>query len=43
MEKRKKLERVRQCKGCGRFIEVDNKGKIKRHTYLISGKWCEEG
>ena len=41
MEMRKNLKRVKRCKGCGQFVEVDKAGEIKSHKHLISGKWCE--
>lgn len=37
MEKSKKLKRVRMCKRCKEFVEVDSAGKIKPHKCLTRG------
>ncbi len=39
-KKEQEVKAYRPCSKCGRYVEVIQ-GKLKRHVYIISGKWCK--
>ncbi len=39
-KKEQKVKVYRRYPKCGKYVEVES-GRLRGHTYLSSGKWCE--